>query len=786
VTLSWTRSPAATSYTVKRSTTSGGPYLPVPAGTGIPNPSFADRGLTNYTSYYYVVSAANAFGESLNSGEIKAIPEFKATQVSASDLWSAALMEDGSVWAWGANNASQLGTPSSTTYLSTVALEVPLPPPLLAISAGFEFCLALAADGTVWGWGDDGNSELGDGGASVPVSHPVHVPGLSSVVAISAGHSHVLALKSDGTVWGWGANNDGQIGTGTTGTQVNSPTQILGLTQAVAVSAGKNHSLALLSNGTVWAWGYNADGELGNGTTGSPVTSPVQVANLTGITSISAGGAHSLAVDSNGQVWAWGSNTLGQLGTGAVTPGGGSRVQVAGISGIVTVSAGENHSLAAGSDGSLWAWGSNSFGQLGTGTPGTILSDNPVSARVSTVPPTLRVAGGTSHSLAIDSTGAVWAWGSDVSGELGNGGGATQVSAVPIPDITGVSSIQGGDGFTVALRTDHTVWSWGTNNDGQLGQGTVNLGSTTPGQVVGLTGVTALSASAAHTLAITASGGVSSWGYNGYGQLGNGTTTTSAVPVSVLGLTGVTAVSGGGDQTLAGFSLALCSDGLVRSWGYNNHGQLGNGTTTNSSTPAVIPGLTGITAMSAGDSHALAVKSDGTVWSWGYNSNGQLGNGTTTNSSSPAMVSGLSGIVAVAAGATQSLALGSDGTVWAWGGLEGPGGLTTTLTPARILAGAGISAICAGALHSAALATDGTVWTWGNNNLGQLGNESTTASSTPLHVPNVSGVIAISAGTYHTLVILSDHSCEGWGSNNSGELAITPTQSTAIPIHVTH
>jgi alpha-tubulin suppressor-like RCC1 family protein len=272
------------------------------------------------------------------------------------------------------------------------------------------------------------------------------------------------------------------------------------------------------------------------------------------------------------------------------------------------------------------------------------------------------------------------------------------------------------------------------------------------------------------------------WGSNTYGQLGNGTTTNSSTPVQVSSLGGVVAIVGGSIH-----SLALKSDGTVRAWGYNGDGELGNGTTTNSSTPVQVVSLSGVLSIAAGAGHTLALKSDGTVRAWGYNGDGELGNGTTTNSSTPVQVNGLSGAVSVAGGDFHSLALKSDGTVWAWGyngyGQLGNGTTTHSSTPVQVSTLSGVVAIAGGSNHSLALKSDGTVWAWGYNGYGQLGNGTTTNSSTPVQVSGLSDVVAIAASS-HSLAIKGDGTAWAWGTNAYGQLGTGGTTNSSTPVQV--
>ena len=234
---------------------------------------------------------------------------------------------------------------------------------------------------------------------------PVQVSNINGIIAISGGYAHSIALKSDGTVWTFGRNDYGQLGDGSN-TYRNIPVQLNGLSDVIAIAGGNYHSLlALKSDGTVWAWGYNGYGQLGNGTN-SNSNAPVQVNNINGIIAISAGGDHSLALKSDSTVWTWGRNSEGQLGDGT-NSNSNVPVQVSNINGIIAISAGDHHSLALKSDSTVWTWGRNWEVQLGDGT--NIKSNTPL--KVNDLGEVNTIAGGGWHSLAIDSDDTVWEWG---------------------------------------------------------------------------------------------------------------------------------------------------------------------------------------------------------------------------------------------------------------------------------------------------------------------------------------------------------------------------------------
>ncbi|MEX2238955.1 MAG: RCC1 repeat-containing protein, partial [Dehalococcoidia bacterium] len=267
---------------------------------------------------------------------------------------------------------------------------------------------------------------------------------------------------------------------------------------------------------------------------------------------------------------------------------------------------------------------------------------------------------------ALAPAGVARSWGNDDNGELGNSlPFVDQDAPVAVSGLTNVVELSAGDHYSLALLSDSTVMSWGSDTSGQLGNGATTGNQAAPVAVSGLSGVKAVAAGFRHSLALLSDGTVMSWGADTSGQLGNGATTgDQASPVAVSGLSSVKAVAGGASHTLA-----LLSDGTVMSWGNDGNGQLGNGATTgDQAAPVAVSGLSGVRAIAAGIYHSLALLSDGTVMSWGADTSGQLGNGATTgNQAAPVAVSGLSGVKAIAGGGTHSLARLSNGTVMSWG-----------------------------------------------------------------------------------------------------------------------
>jgi alpha-tubulin suppressor-like RCC1 family protein len=347
---------------------------------------------------------------------------------------------------------------------------------------------------------------------------------------------------------------------------------------------------------------------------------------------LSTGYAHALCIQKDGTVKAWGYNNCGQLGTGN-TATAYSPTTITGLTGVKQVSAGYCHSLALMSDGRVKAWGYNGFYQLGNGSN----TDSYTPTYVSGLTGVKQISAGYYHSLALMNDGTVKAWGFNSYGELGIGNTTSYTTPITVPGLSGVKQVVAGCFASYAIMNDGTVKAWGYNNYGQLGIGGT-LNKFIPTTIFGLSNVNQLAAGYYHAVASMNDGTVKAWGYNGNGQLGLGNQVTYLSPMTVTSLTGVKQVTASQHS-----SFALLNDGTVKSWGYNGYGQLGLGNTTSVNSPTAISSLTDVGIISAGlySQHALALMNDGTVNSWGYNGLGQLGNGGTTSSSTPATISNL-------------------------------------------------------------------------------------------------------------------------------------------------
>ncbi|MCG2749717.1 MAG: CHAP domain-containing protein [Desulfobulbaceae bacterium] len=601
--------------------------------------------------------------------------------------------------------------------------------------------------------------------AESPPSNEVLINNVNSR-HITGGYYHTLALKDDGSVWAWGENTVGQLGDGTTN-ESYTPIEVPGLLNIKNIAAGPGHNIALMNDGSVWAWGYNAFGQLGDGTTEDKY-SPVKVQGLTNVIAIEAGEWHSLALKDDGTVWAWGKNNYGQLGDGT-TFDRYNPVRVLGLIQVIKITAG-NHSLALKNDGTVWGWGHNYDGQLGNGT----ISNSSTPVPVSNLSNIIAISAGEEHSLALKNDNTVWAWGNNGAGRLGDGTQINRVYPVLTSDLTNVVAIEAGQDHSLALRNDGTVWAWGDNDSGQQGNGKYGdyLDHLIPKQVASLTDIIEIAAVAEQSMALKNDGTLWIWGDNTNGQHGIGIASKRITPVQTLSLANVASIIGGEE-----FSLALKNDGTVWAWGKNNYGQLGDGTVVDKHSPIPITGLSNIMALATQNNHSLALQDDGTVWSWD-------GGGNNT----PNKVSNLNNVVAISAGDVHSLALDVNHYVWAWGmnsnGQLGDGTTIPRDTPEVISGLTSIIAVTGGVYHNLALKNDGTVWSWGDNWYGQLGDGTTTDKYTPIQILELTKIIKIDAGERHSLALKNDGTVWAWGYNYFGQVGDGTNNDISVPTQV--
>jgi alpha-tubulin suppressor-like RCC1 family protein len=661
------------------------------------------------------------------------------------NYFSLGIQSPGTLWSWGGNSYGQLGVNTSGTNNTYSPVQIPFPVyqgwnQLSASNANFT--LGIQSDGTLWSWGNNSYGQLGTGVVrTANFSSPVQVGTLNNWVVVSASSGTTIAfavgIQNNGTLWAWGNNGYGQLGLNTASASVSSPTQV-GISNSWAqISCGYNHWHGIQSNGTLWACGYNVAGCLGVNSNSGMFSTPVQVGSSLWKT-ISAGYNSSMGIQTNGTLWGWGSSGGGLvlgLNTGSSFPI--SPVQVGLLSSWTQINFSSSGVLALQNNGTLWTWGINGYGQLGQGN--TTDKSSPV--QIGALTTWAQVAGGATAS-ALQSNGTLWAWGYNAYGQLGNSNTTNYSSPLQIGTLTNWIQTIPGNNRIGAINNNNSLYTWGLNSWGVLGTNDQNNRSAPTlllGPLISLYPVsnwTQVAAGNSHWLAIQSNGTLWSCGYNNNGQLGNNSTTTYSSPIQIGAVNIWT-------QTAAGnfSSYALQQPGTLWAWGFNNYGQLGLNTASASvSSPAQVGLLSNWTQISVNSTsaHALALQSNGTLWAWGYNAYGQLGNSNTTNYSSPLQIGALTVWTQIAAGGYSGYAIQSNGTLWAWGlNSQGQLGLNTTVgvsSPIQIGTSSNWTQIGAGALQLAAIQNNGTLWMCGYNAQGQLGNNSTTNISSLVQV----------------------------------------------------
>ncbi|MEI6782588.1 MAG: immunoglobulin domain-containing protein [Verrucomicrobiota bacterium] len=702
--------------------------------------------------------------------------------VAAGDTSSLFLKSDGTLWAMGDNNYGQLGDGTTSQRNSPVAVDGGTN--VVAMAVGGAHSLFLKSDGTVWAMGKDGYGQLGDGGHPVPnVSHPIPVAVASNVVAVAAGQDHSLFLKADGTLWSTGYNAYGQLGNGAGGGNwEDTPVAVLGGTNVLAMAAGYNHSLFLKSDGTLWAMGANVSGQLGNGSASYSEVDPVAVVGGSNVVAVTAGNIDSLFLKSDGTLWAMGDNSFGELGDG-FSPAQSSPVSVPGMY-LATVISGCNaqHTLAVGLPLRITSPPASQTGLLGGSVTFSVTADGagPLAYQWYFNGTVISGATGQSYTLTGMTVTNVGSYTVAITGRCGTLISSGATLTLPSVMVQPTNAVAAGGTVTLSVPTTGPGLSYQWRKDRRVIPGATNNVLTLANAGVPDSGVyyvtLANGPGLSITLPVTVTVGtpqLMAWGQNTYNQLGDGTASNRSHPEPVA--TNVLTAAGGRYH-----SLFVKGDGTLWSMGYNTYGQLGNGSTSPHSKPVSV--TNNVVAVAAGFEHSLFVTSDGTLWAMGFNNDGQLGDGTTTDQHLPESVA--SNVVAVAAGSYHSLYLKGDGTLWAMGdntyGELGHGTMNGQANP--VLVTNNVVAVAAGGQHSLFLKHDGTLWAMGQNNNGQLGDGTTTQRNSPVFVTN--NVAAMAGGAFHSLYLKGDGTLWAMGDNQFGGLGDGTTTQRNHPVAV--
>jgi alpha-tubulin suppressor-like RCC1 family protein len=610
-----------------------------------------------------------------NSGVFQQVGQYTATNAAiggsgTSPYYSNYIIRpDGSLWSWSDNSSGQLGLGDTTNRSSPV--QIGTLTTWSTIAAGQKFAIARKTDNTLWGWGLGEQGQLGSGGfinanvtANISPLTAIATTGFSKIANSSSGDGGYYAggVKTNGTLWVWGQNPNGQLGTNDV-VYRSFPVQLGTQTDWAFFTAGAVSSFAIKTGGTLYAWGQNNYGSLGDGTTNA-TSSPIQIGTLSNwaMVGVSNGYVNSGAIKTDGTLWTWGCNLNGALGTtqnAGTTTGVSSPVQVGTLSNWATIALSNNGAvLATKTDGTLWAWGYNGYGQFGDST----LTSKSSPIQIGTLTNWATVTAGSSSTMAVKTDGTLWAWGQNTGGQLGTGSTNAVSSPVQIGGGTTWSKVSMGSLYALATKVDGTAWAWGRGTDYQLGTGT-NTNYSSPVQVGTTVGFWSdVKAQDISSWFLDSQGNIYACGYNTQSALGVSPLSSSS-PIQIGTNTWLSASAG------ESFVNAVRSDGTLWGWGTSSSGALGNPTYLSSAVAIQSGTQTVWSSVSSGFNFALGRQTTGKLYAWGGNGNGQLGIGNTITQSFPVQIGTLTNWLAINSGsyASSTMAVKSDGTMWAWG-----------------------------------------------------------------------------------------------------------------------
>lgn len=599
---------------------------------------------------------------------------------------------------------------------------------------------ALDSTGQAWMWGSNASGQCGC--PDVNQNSPIVIYGNHSFTKVAVYSQSAFGLKADGTVWSWGANSSGQLGDNTIVAK-SSPVSVVGAHSFIdIVTTNQGSVFGLKADGTVWGWGLNTTGQLGDNTILSK-SSPVSVVGAHSFILIyptrTVGAVSSLfALKANGECWSWGNNVGGLLGDGTATNRS-SPVSVVGghLFTKLFMSDQCNNMAVWGlkADNTMWAWGDNTSGALGDLTATT--RSSPVSV-VGNHSFTLIVHTGSPTAAGLKADGTVWTWGAGSGGVLGDQTTTAKSSPVSVVGAHSFISIKaiGNNNAMTALKADGSVWTWGQGSSGVLGDNTTTNKSS-PVIVVGAHSFTAVSTGDTQCHGIKADGSIWSWGINTVGTLGDGTFTTRSSPVSVVGMTIAQAFTG----EYSNFCTFKDNTGLT--WGMGANG-LGAATNASKSSPISVRGAHSFIMLVYGGQTVFGLKADGTVWSWGSNASGIMGDNTITGKSSPVSVVGAHSFTSIgitnASGTTVQTGYGikADGSLWSWGsnvnGNIGDNSVTGRSSPVSVVGNHSFTTVIIDDFTMMGIKADGSIWTWGQTSAGSLGDGANSTRSSPVSV----------------------------------------------------
>ena len=568
-------------------------------------------------------------------------------QIDAGYAYTCGVTTAGAAYCWGYNAFGQLGDGTTAGHWTPQPVAGGLT--FAQVSAGGRYLLTVdvhtcgvTTSGAAYCWGSNSSGQVGNGPHAYPrpdpITSPAPVSGGLTFRQVSAGGAHSCGVATSGAAYCWGYGLGGQVGTGQYSSPYESPAAVAGGLAFTRVSAGEGHTCALTTSGLAYCWGYNNDGELGNGTRTQSATPRATAGDLS-YTQISAGYRLSCAVTAAGAGYCWGGSP-----SGATSP---ARTPAA-IPRFHGLTAGSHHACASSPRGDAYCWGYNVHGQLGDGTTsnrsaGGIVVGGFVFTKLSV---------GRDHSCGLTATGSAYCWGDNFYGQLGDGTKTGRSEPFPVQGGLSFAELGAGDEHTCGRTSAGAVYCWGHNVHGQLGDGTTT-DRLAPTPVTGGISFAQLATGDHHTCGLTSSGAAHCWGSDGVIQYNFPNVVSGGLSFTQLGA---------GDRFTCGLS-----GGIAYCWGANPDGQLGDGTTFNHPFPAPVTGGIGFAQISADDSHVCALTPAGAAYCWGWNYYGQLGDGTTTSRPVPTPVAGGFAFTTISAGGQFTCATDASESSYCWG-----------------------------------------------------------------------------------------------------------------------
>lgn len=687
-------------------------------------------------------------------------------QISSGYEHSCGILTSGVLKCWGANTYGQLGDGTTIDKSSPTTIDSGTSYSIVS-AAGFRTC-GVTTSGVLKCWGWNAFSQVGDGTATNRLSPTIIDSGVS-YLTVSVGPVHACAITSASGLKCWGNNANGQLGDFTTTTR-STPVVVDNAYTYSQISIGLNHSCGI-KLGSLYCWGYNHKGQLGTGNTTSLLGPSTSIGS--GFSKISAGYNRTCAIQS-GTLKCWGQNSYGELGNGTYSDSL-SLVTIDGGNTYSEISAkGDYSTCAITTTGVAKCWGDNFNSQLGLADPFSVTTWMPISISDTDAYSLIETA--LSHTCGVTAAGALKCWGSNTKGQIGNSKVAQHKLPVVVRATNDIldlaySLYYPAYSHTCGINTLGELYCFGRNGFGELGDGTTTF-RTQPLEIdVGVSyskiSVARDDNQAEHTCGITTSGVLKCWGWNSFGQLGLGHVTSKSVPFVVDGGTTYSHISTGGLH-----SCGITSAGILKCWGYSSYGQVGDTTFSQRNSPVVIDSGTTYTGLSVSANHSCGITSGGVLKCWGSNQYGQIGDGTAVNRSSPVVVDSGVNYLSVSTGRNHTCAIRSGAILKCWGynfyGQIGIGSTVQQNLPVVVDSGVSYSSVYASTIHTCGITSAGSVKCWGANGFGNLGDGTTTNHSSPAVVDSGVSYLKLFLGYDMTCGITAANAFKCWGSAQNG------------------